>query len=50
MQKDIGLLELEFLLRFPILANETSPVDFLSNISWGGIKVMILVPGLLEDR
>ncbi|KOC63714.1 Dynein beta chain, ciliary [Habropoda laboriosa] len=30
--------ELDFLLRFPITPHVTSPVDFLSNTSWGGIR------------
>lgn len=36
--KEIQPSELDFLLRFPIVPNLTSPVDFLSNNSWGGIK------------
>ncbi|XP_045472902.1 dynein beta chain, ciliary-like isoform X2 [Harmonia axyridis] len=32
--------ELDFLLRFPIVPNLLSPVDFLSNISWGGIRAL----------
>ena len=39
MARDINPVELEFLLRFPVVLNVTSPVDFLSNPSWGGIKV-----------
>ena len=39
MAKDIDSQELDFLLRFPAVMNVTSPVDFLSNSSWGGIKV-----------
>ena len=39
MAKDINPIELDFLLRFPVTPNVTSPVDFLSNIGWGGIKV-----------
>ncbi|XP_052121255.1 dynein beta chain, ciliary-like [Frankliniella occidentalis] len=30
--------ELDFLLRFPITPHVTSPVDFLSNSSWGGVR------------
>lgn len=30
--------ELDFLLRFPITPHVTSPVDFLTNTSWGGIR------------
>lgn len=30
--------ELDFLLRFPITPHVTSPVEFLSNTSWGGIR------------
>nr|CAD7423389.1 unnamed protein product [Timema monikensis] len=37
-KKEIDHSELDFLLRFPIVPNLTSPVDFLTNISWGGIK------------
>jgi dynein heavy chain len=32
--------ELDFLLRYPIVLNVVSPVDFLSNASWGGIKAL----------
>lgn len=32
--------ELDFLLRFPIVMNVVSPVDFLSHVSWGGIKAL----------
>ena len=37
--KDIDMVQLNFLLRFPATPNLISPVDFLSNLSWGGIKV-----------
>ena len=30
--------DLDFLLRFPITPNVTSPVDFLTNNSWGAVK------------
>ena len=39
MKKDINPIELDFLLRFPSQQGVTSPVDFLNNNSWGGIKV-----------
>ena len=32
--------ELDFLLRFPAQPNVASPVDFLSNHSWGGIRAL----------
>ena len=35
---NINPSELDFLLRFPVTPNLTSPVDFLTNTSWGGIK------------
>ena len=38
--KEIDLKELEFLLRSPVQPNATSPVDFLSDNSWGGIKAL----------
>ncbi|KAM7360514.1 dynein heavy chain at 93AB isoform 2-T2 [Cochliomyia hominivorax] len=37
MNEEITSAELDFLLRFPIKPHVTSPVDFLSNQSWGGI-------------
>ena len=40
MNKQIDPVELDFLLRFPAVPNVTSPVDFLSNNSWGGIKAL----------
>ena len=40
MAKEINPVELDFLLRFPIVANVTSPVDFLSDASWGGVKAL----------
>lgn len=39
MNNEINPVELDFLLRYPVQPNVTSPVDFLSNQSWGGIKV-----------
>jgi len=36
--KEIDPKELDFLLRFPIQTNVTTPVDFLSDYCWGGIK------------
>ena len=39
MAKDIEPLELDFLLRFPCRTGVTSPVDFITNHQWGGIKV-----------
>lgn len=32
--------ELDFLLRYPVVLNVGSPVDFLTNTSWGGIKAL----------
>ena len=40
MTKEINGNELDFLLRFPTAPNITSPVDFISNIGWGAIKVL----------
>ncbi|XP_058960986.2 dynein beta chain, ciliary-like [Pocillopora verrucosa] len=40
MKKEIVPNELEFLLRFPAVMNVTSPVDFLNNLCWGGIKAL----------
>ncbi|KAG7310430.1 hypothetical protein JYU34_003208 [Plutella xylostella] len=37
MNEEISPVELDFFLRFPIKPHVTSPVDFLSNPSWGGI-------------
>lgn len=38
VNKNLKPNELDFLLRFPADPNASSPVDFLSNTSWGGIK------------
>ncbi|XP_068510647.1 dynein axonemal heavy chain 9 isoform X6 [Anas acuta] len=40
MSKEINALELDFLLRYPAQTRVTSPVEFLSNYSWGGIKAL----------
>ena len=42
MGNNLNPVELDFLLRFPAVPNLTTPVDFLNNNSWGGIKVLIL--------
>ncbi|PSN46658.1 Dynein beta chain [Blattella germanica] len=38
MNEEILATELDFLLRFPLQPHVISPVDFLSNSSWGGIR------------
>ncbi|XP_034049709.1 dynein heavy chain 9, axonemal [Thalassophryne amazonica] len=38
MSKEINPMELDFLLRYPVQPGLISPVSFLSNHSWGGIK------------
>ncbi|XP_058026240.1 dynein axonemal heavy chain 9-like [Ahaetulla prasina] len=38
--KEISAMELNFLLRYPAQTGVTSPVDFLTNQSWGGIKAL----------
>ena len=40
MGKKIDPTELDFLLRYPAVLNVTSPVEFLSHGSWGGIKAL----------
>ncbi|XP_062858858.1 dynein heavy chain 9, axonemal isoform X2 [Trichomycterus rosablanca] len=40
MNKEVNSNELEFLLRYPVQPGVFSPVDFLSNHSWGGIKAL----------
>ncbi|NXH09440.1 DYH9 protein, partial [Bucco capensis] len=40
MSKEINAAELDFLLRYPAQAGVTSPVEFLSDHSWGGIKAL----------
>ncbi|XP_014280457.2 dynein beta chain, ciliary [Halyomorpha halys] len=39
-KNEISSAELDFFLRFPITPHVTSPVDFLSNASWGGIRTL----------
>ncbi|XP_037134453.1 dynein heavy chain 9, axonemal [Syngnathus acus] len=43
MNKEINPAELDFLLKYPVQPAETSPVEFLSNHSWGGIKSLCLM-------
>ena len=40
MRKEINPAELDFLLRFPVAQNVQSPVDFISTIGWGAIKIL----------
>ncbi|KAM6297516.1 dynein axonemal heavy chain 9 [Aegotheles albertisi] len=40
MNKEINTVELDFLLRYPAQTRVTSPVEFLSDHSWGGIKAL----------
>ncbi|XP_067860408.1 dynein axonemal heavy chain 9-like [Heptranchias perlo] len=40
INKEINPKELDFLLRYPAHPGVSSPVDFLSNQSWGGIKAL----------
>ena len=40
MNNNIHTKELDFLLRFPSEPNSTSPVNFISNIGWGAIRVL----------
>ena len=47
--KDLNPGELDFLLRFPAVPNVTSPVDFMNNYSWGGIKVCFPLPAHHKD-
>jgi len=47
MDKDIVPMQLDFLLRYPALPNLVSPVDFMSNLSWGGIKVSGVIYSLV---
>jgi len=41
--REIDPAEMDFLLRFPVTPNVTSPVDFLTNTNWGGIKSLSLM-------
>ncbi len=42
-KEQINPTELDFLLRFPAMPNSVSPVDFLSNHCWGGIKALSIM-------
>lgn len=33
-------IDLDFLLRFPAVPNVLSPVDFVANVGWGGVKAL----------
>lgn len=41
--REIDPVELDFLLRFPVTPNVTSPLDFLTNTNWGSIKSLSLM-------
>ena len=40
MKKEINPAELDFLLRFPVAQNTSCPVDFLTTVGWGAIKIL----------
>ncbi|XP_016077900.1 PREDICTED: dynein heavy chain 9, axonemal [Miniopterus natalensis] len=40
LNQEVGVAELDFLLRFPVQTGVTSPVEFLSQQAWGGIKAL----------
>ena len=40
MNEEINSTELDFLLRFPTTPNCTSPIEFISNVGWGAIKML----------
>ncbi|KAJ8875197.1 hypothetical protein PR048_023092 [Dryococelus australis] len=44
--KGIEYSELDFLLRFPVTPNVTSPVDFITNVGWGGVKSLSQIDDL----
>ncbi|CUT99220.1 dynein beta chain ciliary [Echinococcus multilocularis] len=37
---EVNAQELDYLLRFPVTPNVTSPVDFITTIGWGAIKAL----------
>lgn len=37
-QGEVGAIELDLLLRFPIQPNVVSPIDFITNNNWGAIR------------
>ena len=39
--EEIDPIELDFLLRLPIQANQVSPVEFITNTNWGAIKNLV---------
>ena len=43
MKGELDVEELDFLLRYPADVNVRSPVDFLTNSGWGGIKALALM-------
>lgn len=47
MNQEANTAELEFLLRSPVQTGTCSPVEFLSDQAWGGIKVSTSPPLLV---
>ncbi|XP_073974323.1 dynein beta chain, ciliary-like isoform X3 [Rhodnius prolixus] len=41
--RQISETELDYLLRFPYLPSLVSPVDFLTNTLWGGVKALSMI-------
>ncbi|KAM8836943.1 LOW QUALITY PROTEIN: dynein axonemal heavy chain 9 [Spinachia spinachia] len=50
MNKEINPAELDFLLRYPVKQDVMSLVDFLSSISWGGIKTDFLCDSKVNGK
>uniref|UniRef100_A0A452RUB9 Uncharacterized protein n=1 Tax=Ursus americanus TaxID=9643 RepID=A0A452RUB9_URSAM len=51
MNREVDAVELDFLLRFPGQTGVTSPVGFLSDQAWGGIKALTSMEGFCNlDR
>lgn len=44
----IGHAELDFLLKYPYQPNVISPIDFLDNTCWGGIKALSTLEGFKD--
>lgn len=49
-KNEISQSELDFLLRYPHDTDIVSPVDFLSNSGWGGIKFLSSCSSMPEFR
>lgn len=41
IKEDITQQEIDFLLRYPVVVENKSPMDFLNDLSWAGVQLLV---------